>query len=85
MSVSTYTSHAGPSNTSNLSATQAAHNFVDRLFLASVHFNANANQKQAVTKDRDLQRKVARPHATKGTPVAKIVKEQSTHGKNKHS
>lgn len=75
----------GPSNTSNLSATLTAHNFVPRLFSASVHFNANADWKQAITKDGDLRWTVARPRATKGTPVAKVVKEQATCGKNKHT
>ena len=55
--------------------------YCSRLILASMHFNANAGREQAVTEEGELRWKVARPRATKGKPVAKMVKETATRGK----
>ena len=48
--------------------------------LAAIHFNSNADRKQATTSDGDLQWKLARPQANKRLPVAKVVKTPVSHG-----
>lgn len=53
-----------------------------RLFCSNMHFNENANRKQATTKNGRLKWSVVYPKAFKGEKaVAKPLKEKPTYSK----